>query len=261
MIKKRKKLRKKPVLSRRFITLEIFPAIFSLLNAFFGFLSIIEAIKGRFKTSAILILLSWLMDIMDGFVARSLKATSFIGIQLDSLSDSISFGLAPSLLIYSVYLKNIPQGWIIPFIYCTSGVIRLARYNVLVMSEHGKSSYFTGLPIPASAILLSGLVLLFKNEPFGNFFYGFLSFLMLIISFLMVSRIKYPNFKYFQLMKRRNLFFVFFLSIIIAIAYVAPHFVVLSLAVPYILFPLIVIINKSLQRRTLKKEVTAEQHY
>ncbi len=254
MIKKRKKLKGGQPFRKIILSLEVFPSLLSLLNVFFGFLSIMEAIKGRFKISAILILVAWFMDVMDGFVARSLRATSPLGIQLDSLSDSISFGLAPSLLIYSIYLKNVPQGWIIPFLYFSAGVIRLARYNVLAMSEQIRQSFFIGLPIPASAILLSGIVLLFKNDFSGSIFYGSISLLLLILSFLMISKIKYPNSKYFELMKRRNLVFAFVLSSIIAIAYVAPHFVVLSLIVPYILFPLIVSLNTNFKKRVLKKE-------
>ncbi len=261
MIKRKKRLKRKPPVKRKLLTLEIFPSLFSLLNAFFGFLSLMETMKGKFRTAAILIILSWLMDILDGFVARSLKASSTIGIQLDSLSDSISFGLAPSFLIYSIYLKNIPQGWIVPFIFFISGVIRLARYNVLAMTEQGKTSYFIGLPIPASAVFLAGLVLLLRNEPSGLVFYGFLNLLLLTLSLLMVSRIKYPNSKYFQIMKKRNLFFAVILSMVIAIAYVAPHFVILSVIIPYILFPLFVIIQKKLERKTLVKEVPAEQSH
>ncbi len=258
MIKKRKRTRRKQVVSKRIISLEVFPSIFSLLNAFFGFLCIMETMKGRFKTSAILILIAWLMDVMDGIVARSLRATSTIGIQLDSLSDSISFGLAPSILIYSIYLKNVPQGWIIPFLYFSAGIIRLARYNVIALSEPVRQSFFTGLPIPASAILLSGIVLLFKNNFSGPLFYGFINLLLLTLSFLMISRIKYPNSKYFELMKRRNLVFALILSSLIAIAYVAPHFVVLSLIIPYILFPLIFSLNAYLKRRFQKKKIMEE---
>lgn len=258
MIKKRKKLRKKQPLKKQILSLEVFPALFSLLNAFLGFLSIMEIMKGRFKTSAILILIAWLMDIMDGIVARSLRATSLIGIQLDSLSDSISFGLAPSLLIYYVYLKNVPHGWIIPFLYFIAGVIRLARYNVIAMGEQVRQSYFTGLPIPASAILISGIVLLFKNDFSGPIFYGLISLLLLTLSFLMITKIKYPNSKYFQLMKRRNLVFALILSLLIAIAYVAPHFVILSLIIPYILFPLIVSFNNYLRKKVVKRGIMEE---
>lgn len=259
MIKKGKKLKKRQSLKRQIISLELFPSLFSLLNAFFGFLSVMEAVKERFKISAILILVAWVMDIMDGFVARSLRATSSLGLQLDSLSDSVSFGLAPSLLIYLIYLKNIPQGWIIPFLYFIAGVIRLARYNVIAIREQVRQSFFTGLPIPASAIFLSGIVLLFKNDFSGPIFYGLINLLLLILSFLMISRIKYPNSQYFELMKRRNLVFALVFSLLIAIAYVAPHFVVLSLIIPYILFPLIVSLKRYFRRKLVKKEATSEQ--
>lgn len=258
MIRKRRKIKRRQSLRKQVISLEVFPSFFSLLNAFLGFLSIMETIKGRFKTAAILIIIAWFMDIMDGLIARSLKATSMLGIQLDSLSDSVSFGLAPSLLIYSIYLKNVPQGWIIPFIYFSSGVIRLARYNVIAIREQVRQSYFTGLPIPASAIFLSGFVLLFKNNFSGPLFYGLISILLLTLSFLMISRIKYPNSKYFELMKRRNLVFALLLSFIIAIAYVAPHFVVLFMIIPYILFPLIVSLNHLFRSKFAKKEIMEE---
>lgn len=259
MIKKGKKLKKRQSLKRQIISLEVFPSLFSLLNAFFGFLSVMEAMKGRFEISAVLILGAWVMDIMDGLVARSIRATSSLGIQLDSLSDSVSFGLAPSLLIYSIYLKNVPQGWIIPFLYFIAGVIRLARHNVIAIREQVRQSFFTGLPIPASAIFLSGIVLLFKNDFSGPVFYGLINLLLLILSFLMISKIKYPNSQYFELMKWRNLVFALVLSLLIAIAYVAPHFVVLSLIIPYILFPLIVSLKGYFRRKFVKKEATSEQ--
>ncbi len=133
----------------------ILPNLLTTGNLFFGYFSIMKAIQGDFYVAAISILLAAIFDILDGRVARLTKGTSEFGVQYDSLCDLVSFGLAPSVLIYLFVLKDLGRvGLIFCFILTACGALRLARFNV--QSALGKANGdFTGLPIPMPACLLA----------------------------------------------------------------------------------------------------------
>lgn len=133
----------------------ILPNLLTTGNLFFGYFSIMKAIQGNFYGAAISILLAAIFDILDGRVARLTNGTSEFGVQYDSLCDLVSFGLAPSILIYLFALKDLGRiGLILCFILTACGALRLARFNV--QSALGKTDGdFTGLPIPMPACLLA----------------------------------------------------------------------------------------------------------
>ncbi len=186
----------------------VLPNIFTTLNLFCGFVSVIASLEGAFEKSALLILAGMAFDVLDGKVARATHTNSRFGVEYDSLADLISFGLAPGLMMYLWLLKPLGKlGWIAALIFLACGALRLARFNTTV--GIADSRWFTGLPIPAAAGMLATTVLLFSKiglETPGLFVIYVLLATMYGLSFLMVSSIKYASFKKFppSLVKARN---------------------------------------------------------
>jgi CDP-diacylglycerol---serine O-phosphatidyltransferase len=177
----------------------VVPSVLTTANLFCGFYGIIAALREDFYQAAIAILIAVVFDGLDGKVARLTKTTSNFGVEYDSLADLLSFGVAPSLILYMWALEPVGRfGWIAAFIFLICGALRLARFNVQV--GQSPSFHFTGLPIPAAAGLVASLILLGKD---------FIAFaepkpvIMLAVAcglaFLMVSNIKYRSFKNMRL--------------------------------------------------------------
>ncbi|MEI7027636.1 CDP-diacylglycerol--serine O-phosphatidyltransferase [Paenibacillus sp. y28] len=164
------------------------PSLFTVGNLFLGIIAIILVFNDNAQFAAIMVIIAMLLDGLDGRVARALNAQSEFGKELDSLSDVISFGVAPAFIMYVVAFQdmNNATSWIVTAIFPICGALRLARFNVV----DGIPGYFIGLPIPAAGGILSTLAL-FHNElpPYVLFIST------LLLSYLMVSTVKYPNFK------------------------------------------------------------------
>lgn len=165
------------------------PSLFTVGNLFLGIISIIVAFQSKFEWAALLVIIGMLLDGLDGRVARALNAQSEFGKELDSLSDVISFGVAPAFIMYGVVLHEL--GWVgtvITAIFPICGALRLARFNVAA----GSTNYFIGLPITAAGGVLATLALYNELMPSPKIT---LPLFMLFLAYLMVSNIKYPNFK------------------------------------------------------------------
>jgi CDP-diacylglycerol--serine O-phosphatidyltransferase len=148
------------VLRRRSIYL--LPNLFTTGALFAGFYAIVQAMNGRFELAAVAIFVAMLLDGLDGRVARATHTTSEFGAQYDSLSDMVSFGAAPALVMYEWALKDLGKlGWAAAFVYCAGAALRLARFNVNI--DVVDKRYFQGIPSPAAAALLAGLVWVFDD--------------------------------------------------------------------------------------------------
>ncbi|QJD85113.1 CDP-diacylglycerol--serine O-phosphatidyltransferase [Cohnella herbarum] len=174
------------------------PNLFTIGNLSLGVIAIILAFNNETNssnTAALLIIIAMLLDGLDGRVARALNAQSEFGKELDSLSDVISFGVAPAFIMYQAAFQGISPAlaWIVTAIFPICGALRLARFNVI----DGIPGYFIGLPIPAAGGVLATLAL-FQNE----LHYSLLLISTVALSFLMVSNMKYPNFKKLGLPKK-----------------------------------------------------------
>ncbi|QYR22151.1 CDP-diacylglycerol--serine O-phosphatidyltransferase [Paenibacillus sp. sptzw28] len=209
------------------------PSLFTVANLFLGIVAIILVFPDNAKPeiAAMMVIIAMLMDGVDGRVARALNAQSEFGKELDSLSDVISFGVAPAFIMYSVAFQelNAAVAWIITALFPICGALRLARFNVI----SGMPGYFIGLPIPAAGGVLATLAL-FHNE----IVIPVLMASTLVLSFLMVSTIKYPNFK--KLGIPRNAVWV--VPIIVAVAVVLgilfPHHLSKIIFIPLVLYAL-----------------------
>lgn len=165
------------------------PNMLTISNLFLGIVAIILAFQGNqyVDFAAITVIIGMLMDGLDGRVARMLNVQSEFGKELDSLSDVITFGVAPAFIMYVVVLQDLQLiGILITAVFPICGALRLARFNV----QAGVPGYFIGLPITAAGGVLATLAL--YHEVFNV---ALLAIGMLVLSFLMVSKIKYPNFK------------------------------------------------------------------
>src|SRR5881396_1777067 len=135
----------------------LLPNLFTTAALFAGFYAIVQGMNGRFDHAAIAIFVAMVLDGLDGRVARLTKTQSAFGAEYDSLSDMVSFGAAPSLVIYEWALKGMGKwGWLAAFIYCVGAALRLARFNTQL--DVADKRYFTGLPSPAAAAVVTGLV-------------------------------------------------------------------------------------------------------
>lgn len=160
----------------------------SIANALCGFLAMFFILKGENILSAQLLLLAVVFDCLDGTVARMLNTRSgMFGENIDSLADIVSFGVAPAIIMYMIS----PSQWIIipAALVVICGLLRLTRYNTLVVYQEGPTKTFLGLPIPVTSTILAALIL----SSFTDMY--LISVLMIIISILMVSEVKYPKIK------------------------------------------------------------------
>jgi len=163
------------------------PSFFTIGNLFMGMIAIILAFEGETEYAAIMIIISMLLDGLDGRVARYLNVQSDFGKELDSLSDVISFGVAPALIMYVAVLQYFGTiGLFVTALFPIAGALRLARFNV----KPGIPGYFIGLPITAAGGVLATISLYYEIFPEEVLFIT-----IILLSYLMVSNIKYPNFK------------------------------------------------------------------
>ncbi|MCX8009788.1 MAG: CDP-diacylglycerol--serine O-phosphatidyltransferase [Ignavibacteria bacterium] len=202
------------------LTRSLIPNLFTIMNMFCGFLSIINTFEGNFIYASILIIIAAIFDMLDGLAARITKSASEFGVELDSLSDLVSFGTAPAILIYKINLYEYYEiGILASAFFLICGALRLARFNVQLVGFDKK--FFYGLPIPTSAITLSAYILTFYSDvkfkyPFGDLLLP----LAVLLGFLMISKIKYnalPKIS-IQGLKEHPIYFGFIiLSLILAI--------------------------------------------
>jgi CDP-diacylglycerol---serine O-phosphatidyltransferase len=190
----------------------ILPNLFTLSSVFCGFFAITltatpaATIDGLYQ-AAVAICFAYFFDLADGRVARLTKTQSNLGMELDSLADVISFGAAPALLVYRWGLSHFGMwGIFIAFLFVAAGALRLARFNVLAMQhDPGKPGKFIiGLPVPAASAVLVSLVLL-NHQLAGSFVdvgQPALAVLVVVLSYLMVSRIRFRSFKDLKLSRR-----------------------------------------------------------
>jgi CDP-diacylglycerol--serine O-phosphatidyltransferase len=177
----------------------VLPNLLTTANLFCGFYAIIAAIQGQFLKGAVAIMLAAVFDGLDGKIARVTQTVSRFGLQYDSLSDAISFGVAPGVLVYLWALQPFGRlGWLAALIFVACGTLRLARFNVQVQAM--RSNYFNGLPIPAAAFMIAATVLL-HNRLGGTGTAKHVTILVMIyvLSCLMVSTVKYYSFKHLAL--------------------------------------------------------------
>ncbi len=175
--------------------LYLLPNILTAGNMFFGFYSIINSLSGDFEKAVWSLFVAMVMDMLDGKVARVTKTTSDFGLEFDSLSDLVSFGVAPAILAYTWQLSSFGKiGIAVSFMLAVSTAIRLARFNIL--AQKGLTKDFVGLPSPASCALIASFYLFVDHYSLN---YGLLPYVLLALvitaGILMVSGFRYKSLK------------------------------------------------------------------
>ena len=196
----------------------LLPNLFTTGSLFSGFYAITSAMDGRFETAAIAIFVAMILDGMDGRVARLTNTQSDFGTQYDSLSDMVSFGAAPALVMYLWAFSSMGKlGLFAAFVHMAGGALRLARFNTQLTSADKR--YFQGLPSPAAAAILAGFIWLSLDQGYSVEIVKYIALALTISTgLLMVSNFRYSSFKEIDL-KGKVPFFVA-ISIMLAIAIV-----------------------------------------
>ncbi len=226
----------------------LFPSLITLSNLAAGVMSILFAMQGHLSSAAWCIIAGIIMDMLDGRVARWAGATSQFGVELDSLCDLVSFGVAPAILMYQVALQPLGRpAYMIVVFFAMTAALRLARFNLRAQTGE-VTTHFVGLPVPAAAGILASFVLsyeLFGDETITTktiplvmkrmpFFYKFVPLMMIILAFLMISNVQYGNFKKLKLSHPKSVQNLAFLLVGLLLIFTYPQnmiFIVFSLYV------------------------------
>ncbi len=211
----------------------VLPNGLTLCGMFLGFYSVLASFRGEYTVAAWAILGAGVFDGLDGWVARLTNTTSRFGIQLDSLSDLVAFGVAPSVLFFSWSLKDFGRlGWAAAFLVIACGALRLARFNVQMDTAESKS--FTGMPIPSAAGILATTVLfhfdVFDGRPERNILFLLLAF---TVAYLMVSTIRYHSAKEINLRQRKPFWILVLFVALFALVTVNPPVVLFLFGMVY----------------------------
>lgn len=214
----------------------ILPNLFTTAALFAGFYAIVQAMQGQFELAAIAIFIAMVLDGLDGRVARLTRTQSAFGAEFDSLSDMVSFGVAPALVIYAWALKDMGRmGWVAAFIYCAGAALRLARFNTTL--EVMDKRYFQGLPSPSAAALVAGFVwLMLDLNITGHEVMYIAAGVTVFAGITMVTNVRFYSFKDINL--RKSVPFI-------VIAAVVLGFALISTYPPGVLFGLFVVYGLS----------------
>ncbi len=241
----------------------ILPNLFTTASLFSAFLGILWMIKGEFFLASITILISALCDSIDGRLARLTNSTSEFGLQLDSLSDLVAFGMSPALLIYLWQVHKYGRfGVVSAFLFIACGALRLARFNVLAQ-RGSKKNFFQGLPIPAAACVLATFVLFSHKlslQSKTDLLAPACLILLYLLSFLMISKVKYYSFKDLEFVKAHP-FSISLVSVLIFVLVASePTLIGFLFFLGYALFGIFYsyLIEPILKRRERVKEIKEE---
>ncbi len=235
----------------------LLPSMFTMGNMFCGYACIVFAMRGEFATAALFIGFAFVLDILDGRIARMTGATSEFGIQFDSLADVISFGVAPAILAFTWGLQPLGRiGWAAGFLFVAAAAVRLARFNI--QSGSYDKRYFVGMPSPAAAAVPASTVFAypwgFETDP-----QALLALSIVIVpALLMVSTIRYRSFKTFDLQSRRSYAVLLLVAVGMVLLAARPDVFLVVLAYSYLASGLIGAMWSRVRRRPPGHEEAAE---
>jgi CDP-diacylglycerol--serine O-phosphatidyltransferase len=212
------------------------PATVTSLGLLAGFYSLISSINGHFEVAAVLIAIAFMCDGLDGRIARASRTSSQFGLEYDSLSDIVAFGVAPAALVYMKALKPmVPWSWTVCGIFVVCAGLRLARFNVQVATTDKRR--FVGLAVPAAAaVIASGALAYSYFELESPRTLAIVSVAMtLVLAGLMISRVPYPSFKTLDLRQRAPVEIVAIVLVAIALAIAIPQVSAFAVSVAYML--------------------------
>jgi CDP-diacylglycerol--serine O-phosphatidyltransferase len=213
----------------------LLPNLFTTGALFAGFYAIVQSMNGKFEHAAVAIFIAMVLDGLDGRVARMTHTQSEFGAQYDSLSEMVSFGVAPSLVIYEWALRGLGKwGWFAAFIYCVATALRLARFNtnIDIVDKH----YFQGLPSPAAAALVAGFVWVMLDYGYsGESVRWYAMTLTIFAGLSMVSNLPFYSFKDINMRKSVPFLVIFLAALFFLLIFSYPPGVLFGLFLCYAL--------------------------
>jgi CDP-diacylglycerol--serine O-phosphatidyltransferase len=238
----------------------VLPNLITLSSMFFGFYSIVASLNSDYERAAWAIMIASVFDVLDGWVARITHTATRFGIEIDSLADVISFGVAPGVLVYTWTLFSFGKiGWLGSFFLVACAALRLARFNVQMGSTEKK--HFTGLPTPASALVIATTVLAYEEiirilehlklmhlaDVVGKDYWVLA--LTFILAGLMVSNITYHSLKEANLKERRPFGILVVIAAFLAVVAYHPELVLFLVSISYVAFGILEAIVKLFKRQ------------
>lgn len=239
----------------------LLPNTLTLCGMFCGFFAILSAINGNFLYAAWAIVLANIFDGLDGWIARLTGTSTRFGIELDSLSDLVAFGVAPAVMMYKWSLMPFGRlGWAATFLFIACGALRLARFNIQTGTAGSKS--FKGMPIPGAATVLASIVIFYYESlsrtglPQKNIFFLIIT---ILLALLMVSTIRYHGLKEIDFREKKPFWFLIVFVLIIFVLFIHPSTAIFVFAMLYLVWGIIENIYLIIRRkraRMLEKGIT-----
>jgi CDP-diacylglycerol---serine O-phosphatidyltransferase len=210
----------------------ILPSMFTVGNIFCGYYAIIATMHANYDSAAEAIGIAIILDMLDGKIARMTNSTSGFGLQLDSLADVISFGIAPSILAFFWGLQTVDHklAWIAAFTFTICGAMRLARFNV----QAGNLKHFVGMPIPAGGGAIAAIVHFFGAPVSSKIGASLLVAAVFSLAFLMISTFKYSSLKNLTIGKKSH-FTILVIALLVALIYAYSTYALMAMAMVYAL--------------------------
>jgi CDP-diacylglycerol---serine O-phosphatidyltransferase len=239
----------------------VLPSLFTVGNIFCGYYAILATMRGNFVPAAHAIGIAIILDVLDGRIARATNSSTGFGLQLDSLADVISFGIAPSVLALVWGLSNVDYrlAWIAAFTFTICGAMRLARFNV----QAGNLKHFVGLPIPAGGGAIAAIVHFFANPVHDRLGSNLMVAAVFVLALLMISTIRYSSLKHLTLGKKSHLT-VLILALLLALVVYVSKPTLLALAVAYVVSGPVARLYGMMRRKKTGEEMTladSAQHH
>lgn len=235
------------------------PNTLTLCGMFCGFYAIMSSINGNFLHAAWAILLANIFDGLDGWIARMTGTTTRFGVELDSLSDLVAFGVAPSVMVYKWALMPFGRlGWAAAFLFVACGALRLARFNVQAGSSSSKA--FKGMPIPGAASILSSVIIFYYADPFNFHWEGLpgksVMYLLLtiILAMLMVSTFRFHGIKEVDFREKKPFWMLIVFVLILFVMLIHPSSAIFVFAMAYLIWGIIENIILFVRKQRQKRE-------
>src|SRR5262245_29107829 len=207
----------------------LLPALLTIANLFCGFYALLLAVNHRYTEAALAVFVAMVMDMLDGRVARLMRATSQFGVEFDSLADVVSFGVAPAFILYSFALSELPRAaWFGATLFVICGALPLAGFNVRTGTADKR--FFVGLPIPAGAGVAVSTVIVLQRVELTRWILTAIAVGTYLVALLMVSTFRYWSFKEIDFARRRPLQTL--LVVVLGIMIVATNYEIF----PFLLF-------------------------
>ncbi|MBI4687214.1 MAG: CDP-diacylglycerol--serine O-phosphatidyltransferase [Nitrospirae bacterium] len=232
----------------------ILPNALTLCGMFCGFFAILAAINGNYLYAAWAVIVANIFDGLDGWIARLTNTTTRFGIELDSFSDLVAFGVAPSVMMYKWALVSFGRvGWAAAFLFVACGALRLARFNIQTGAPGSKA--FKGMPIPGAATVLASVVIFYyeywTGMPQKNIFFPVVT---ILLSLLMVSTLRYHGLKEIDFRERKPFWFLIVFVLLLFILLIHPSVAIFIFAMAYLVWGIIENIYLLIRRKKSPSE-------